>query len=616
MEALSEIRLALAAASPDCRVVCADAGKQALEVAQSNPPQAVLADMRLSDMSGLKLLLKVKGQNPNVITMMMSDCGSPSARKMCLDAGVDFFFEKPIDVHKLLGMLGADEPDMGSVFRGTLDNLSVPDVVQLVICRPSAMLMRIDSPHGTGSIEIESGNVIHAQANGVVGEEAFYDLMNWEEGHFEVVDVVGVEQRTIALPLPALLMNAVGREPDNDTLQDATSMIEERHESFFPPESTAPEVSHVWAPMAEYARPQLQPSRRQPVALDTNRARMPRLKAFRYTEESEVQLRLRPREERQSTYGQARNPATAPARRRPGRHPRRSLVPATRRIAVASLCAVALLFCGVRYTGLFGGSYGRDMGPLLNNLFGDFTPAEVETIDNRALSASGGYAGAPQHSGNGPVKARRIPQGGEPGGSVDTGVRLVPNAFPTAPVEISLSRNEILTSSANSIGVSPAMAAKLNIQANPWVEAVGANGKRIGVFAIEMRDAVTPVLLPKTLYYALAESGSKLTHVKLRPITWTRETSAESLAFGRTRNLTGQYCEYWYSVGLSLKAMQTAGLAPGAYAVVRGPSGHQSVRVQLVDRGHPGEIWLSQPVLESIGAAEGQDIEVKLFPKT
>jgi hypothetical protein len=53
---------------------------------------------------------------------------------------------------------------------------------------------------------------------------------------------------------------------------------------------------------------------------------------------------------------------------------------------------------------------------------------------------------------------------------------------------------------------------------------------------------------------------------------------------------------------VSLEALKRIGLTPGSHAVVRGPSGYQSVRVQLVDRGNDQEIWLSQPVRDSIGA--------------
>ena len=50
----------------------------------------------------MKLLFRIKAANPAVITVMMSDCGSHDARKMCLDAGVDFFLEKPVDFGTLL----------------------------------------------------------------------------------------------------------------------------------------------------------------------------------------------------------------------------------------------------------------------------------------------------------------------------------------------------------------------------------------------------------------------------------------------------------------------------------------------------------------------------------
>ncbi len=42
---------------------------------------------------------------------------------------------------------------------------------------------------------------------------------------------------------------------------------------------------------------------------------------------------------------------------------------------------------------------------------------------------------------------------------------------------------------------------------------------------------------------------------------------------------------------------------------------YMMARVQLVDRGHGKEIWLSQPVRDAVGASS-EDVQIKLFPKT
>ena len=182
------------------------------------------------------------------------------------------------------------------------------------------------------------------------------------------------------------------------------------------------------------------------------------------------------------------------------------------------------------------------------------------------------------------------------------------------PLNVSISRNEALMSG-NSVGISPHIYEKLDLAQSPWVEVIGVGGKHIGAFAVEIESAQAPVLLSQSMHDALSQDGVELTQVRLRPEQWIQKATEKSLSFWGSNNLPGQHCQYWYSVGVSLDALRSIGLTPGSHAVVRGPTGYQSVRVQLVDRGETKNIWLSEPVREKIGA-EGEIDLIKLFPKT
>jgi hypothetical protein len=460
------------------------------------------------------------------------------------------------------------------------------------------MLMRIDSPRGDGSIEIDDGQVTHARANDVVGEKAFYRMVGWTEGHFEVVDVVCPEERTISLSLPQLLMNAV------QYLESPEAELDERAESakdgyipFFAPEETAPDASHVWAPMANYARPRLDPSLRRRVApSDIESPEIHRLSAFRPTvQENDVQLRFKPKR-----LEPQRLSARAPANIRPRRV---SFAPAARRIAVACLIATGTLLVGARYTGLISNQYGRDLAPIFGKLFGDYSPAAEDSSDQTALvKPSESYRDLRQYAYE------------DSGTQFARGSHASSTTLPA--LSVSVTQHDDLNGSANSVGVSDAVYQRMGLHSSPWVEVTGPAGKRVGALAVLINDAVSPVLLTQELADALAKPGAPLTHVRLRKVDWRRNPGQDAMEFGQSRNLSGKFCEYWYSVGLSLEAMSAAGLMPGADAEIRGPGGSQAVRVQLYDRGDADEIWLSQPVREAIGTDADETVTVKLFPKT
>ena len=604
LDSICTLRKSLVDEAPSCQVVTADAGRNAVELARQNPPDAILADIRLSDMSGLKLLLKVKAQNPHLITMMMSECGSHEARKMCLEAGVDFFFEKPVDIQRLIGMLGTPDIVAESVFRGTLDNLSVPDVLQLITCRPTSMFMRIDSPLGDGCIEIENGQVIHARVSDLAGEKAFYRMVGWDDGNFEVVDVMCSEERTIAISLAELLLNTAKYiESDEATNEALEQFGEGNYVPFFPPEELAPDASHVWAPLANYARPNVdRVARRRGHQLNAKRPDFYRISAFRpiMEESKELKLRFKPKEPKLSRFPD-RNPATVRTRRN-------SFVPAVRRIATASGVALVVLFIGARYSGILSDQHGRDIAPGLGGLISEFIPRSTPDGDMDIVRPSTSYST--------PLKEAAITQRDDDSSSfrVTRAPQRLREQLPS--LSVAITSNKGLMSTANSIGVSEAVFRRLGLGNNPWVEVVGPDGKTIGALAVLVEDSAAPVLLTEELSSSLAKNDARLTHVKLRQVTWPQQVTDGPLEFDETRNLSGKFCEYWYSVGLSLEAMIEAGLTPGAGAVIRGPAGDQTVRVQLYDRGQADQIWLSQPVRDAVGASTENGAEIRLFPQT
>lgn len=615
--ALSQTRANLAQEVPDWKVISADAGNRAVELAEHNPPDVILSDMRLSDMSGLKLLFRIKAANPAVITVMMSDCGSHDARKMCLDAGVDFFLEKPVDAQRLIGMLGGDQTESDAVFRGSLENLSVPDVLQLVCCRPNPMRLKIDSPTGDAVIEINDGQVIHARANGAVGEAGVYEVSQWRVGKFEVTDIDAVKERTISLPLSQLLLNAVscGQSPPVQAgVPESASLpqVESDEASFFPAEDTANDVSRVWAPMARYTRPDSRStSSRRSGTREIVPHDIPALRGHRESEADREPVKLRFKKREPDPVMRVRFRSQA----EPRRTRQRSFAPAARRVAIASVAALFLLFVGIRYSGVMSTQYGSDVAPVPDNLVREFVPMVPKFVEGQQVRPSVSYQNR--------LLPSQTPNTGGPGNAADNSLHpdLISGIRPSSaaeaqpvPLNVSISRNEALMSG-NSVGISPHIYEKLDLAQSPWVEVIGVGGKHIGAFAVEIESAQAPVLLSQSMHDALSQDGVELTQVRLRPVQWIQKATEKSLSFWGSNNLPGQHCQYWYSVGVSLDALRSIGLTPGSHAVVRGPTGYQSVRVQLVDRGETKNIWLSEPVREKIGA-EGEIDLIKLFPKT
>jgi hypothetical protein len=58
---------------------------------------------------------------------------------------------------------------------------------------------------------MQRGEIVHAQTNGLNGDEAFYSLVAWQEGSFHIVSCKQFPDRTIHSPLMSMLIEGARR---------------------------------------------------------------------------------------------------------------------------------------------------------------------------------------------------------------------------------------------------------------------------------------------------------------------------------------------------------------------------------------------------------------------
>jgi DNA-binding MarR family transcriptional regulator len=96
-------------------------------------------------------------------------------------------------------------------FQGSLEELPLPDVIQLVAASGKTGRFSVSSRLGTGDIFLRDGEIVHSTAGQLQGEEAFYELATWEEGEFVFTPGDDAPQPTIAKTNTTLLMQAAQR---------------------------------------------------------------------------------------------------------------------------------------------------------------------------------------------------------------------------------------------------------------------------------------------------------------------------------------------------------------------------------------------------------------------
>jgi len=111
-------------------------------------------------------------------------------------------------------------------FQGSLSELPLPDVVQLVSSSGKTGCFHLTDGDIKGQIYIHEGKIVHAQVEDLSGEEAVYQLAIWSRGEFFFETGSTVAANTITKTNTNLLMEAARRLDEWRVLQKKVPSME------------------------------------------------------------------------------------------------------------------------------------------------------------------------------------------------------------------------------------------------------------------------------------------------------------------------------------------------------------------------------------------------------
>ena len=111
-------------------------------------------------------------------------------------------------------------------FQGSLSELPLPDVIQLVSSSGKTGCFHLTDGDVKGQIYIQEGRIVHAQVEDLSGEEAVYQLAIWSRGEFFFETGGAVAANTITKTNTNLLMEAARRLDEWRVLQKKVPSME------------------------------------------------------------------------------------------------------------------------------------------------------------------------------------------------------------------------------------------------------------------------------------------------------------------------------------------------------------------------------------------------------
>ncbi|UCD71545.1 MAG: response regulator [Syntrophobacterales bacterium] len=200
-------------------VEIANNGKEALDVLGKMPIDLVISDIRMPDINGLDLLIQIKKDYPQTKVIIMTAYGSSDVQKEASKRGSLYYIEKPFEINEIRKLI-LDLVREKRGFEGKLFDLQLTDIIQMNCLGRVTTSMIITKDNHRGVIYFNDGEIVHAECDDIVGEEAFYIILGWQEGKF--VSNIGVlpSRETISSPWEHLLMEGMKRKDETGAASD------------------------------------------------------------------------------------------------------------------------------------------------------------------------------------------------------------------------------------------------------------------------------------------------------------------------------------------------------------------------------------------------------------
>jgi CheY-like chemotaxis protein len=186
-------------------------------------PDLILTETRLPDESGLALVgrLKAKPETATIPIVFLSSENLIDQKVKGLELGVEDYLTKPIYLKEVLTRIRIllekleretlERRERSATFAGLLGEMGLVDLIQTIEMGRKTGRIFLDNPPHKGAVAFRDGKVVDARTGRLKGERAFYRMLVWNEGVFQMEFGPHDEQDVIELSTQGLLMEGMRR---------------------------------------------------------------------------------------------------------------------------------------------------------------------------------------------------------------------------------------------------------------------------------------------------------------------------------------------------------------------------------------------------------------------
>lgn len=177
----------------------------ALERIRESPPEVLVTDVRMPQMSGIELLVAARAVAPALPVIVLTAYGSKDVLDAVRSRTNIAFLEKPVHFEELVQAVRQLRAKAGG-FSGAISVPQLPDLLQLYTLSMASGALTLRQVAAAGTIWFDRGDIVHAQCGSTAGAEAVFEMLAWQGGDFSFDRSARAPERTIDTAWQGLLL--------------------------------------------------------------------------------------------------------------------------------------------------------------------------------------------------------------------------------------------------------------------------------------------------------------------------------------------------------------------------------------------------------------------------
>jgi CheY-like chemotaxis protein/predicted regulator of Ras-like GTPase activity (Roadblock/LC7/MglB family) len=176
----------------------------------------VISEIRMPGRDGFDLLMWLRENRPKAKVIMTTAYGSALVKSLAKQKGAVMYLEKPLDPKQLMDTVRVIMERKG--FSVAIQEMEFTDLLQFLSFAGRAVTVQVTNNIGEeGEIGLEGDTVRWVRTGSHEGENAFFEIVGWEGGGFEMrpLDKEEQEKRGEPISLSYLLLEGARRKDED-----------------------------------------------------------------------------------------------------------------------------------------------------------------------------------------------------------------------------------------------------------------------------------------------------------------------------------------------------------------------------------------------------------------